>query len=203
MKITKMLASEKGKNNVLIFVDNQYFTTLDAEVVFKLGLKLNQELDIEILDQMKSEQDFKECYSKALNIVSKMEKTKKQLKDYLFNKGYDYHLINVCVAKLESLNFINDDLYCKKYIEQEKNKKGKMMIYRSLMLKGIDKDIIESNLQNFSSQKDLVNVLAQKYMKNKTKDFNTIQKLKRYLLGKGFSYEEINSVVGEYDESWD
>ena len=45
MKITKMLASEKGKNNVLIFVDNQYFTTLDAEVVFKLGLKLNQELD--------------------------------------------------------------------------------------------------------------------------------------------------------------
>ena len=203
MKITKLVASEKGKNNVLIFVDNQYFTTLDAEVVLKLRLKPELELDIEILDQMKEEQDFKECYSKALGIVSKMQKTKKQLKDYLFNKGYEYRLINVCVEKLERLNFINDDLYCKKYIEQEKDKKGKMMIYRSLMLKGIDKEIIENNLKDFSSQKETISNLVKKYMKNKTKDFNTIQKLKRYLLGKGFSYEEINSVLGEYDESWD
>ncbi|MBQ7307463.1 MAG: RecX family transcriptional regulator [Clostridia bacterium] len=203
MKITRLIASEKGNNDILVFVDGEYFVTLNLEVVFKLGLNVDKELDIETLDAIKLEQDFLSCYHKALAIVSKMSKTKKQLKDYLLQKGFHYTVINQCIEKLEKVNLINDDLYCKKYIEQEKNKKGKMIIYKSLLTKGIEKEIIEQNISIIHSQKETVAYFAKKFMKNKTYDYNTIQKLKRHLLSKGFSFEEINAVVGEDNESWD
>lgn len=203
MKITKMVVDEKNKNKIHIFVDETPFVVLEAELVFKLHLKLGKELSLELLDQLQAEQQFNECFNKALNIISRSLKTKKQLKDYLNQKGFKFQTINLVLEKLESLDLINDDNYCKKYIEQEKNKKGKLMLSKSLMSKGISKDIVDKYICNLDSQKDTIIRLIEKYMKNKEKNIQNIQKLKRYLLGKGFSYNEINSCVGELYESWD
>lgn len=203
MKITKMVMSQKDKNKIHIYLDNEYFTDINVEVVYKLNLKKDKEIDLELLDKIKAEEDFNKCYTKALTLLSKTLKTKKQLKDYLYQKEFSTQTINMCIEKLEKINLINDDNYCKRYIEQEKSKKGKLAIKNSLILKGINKETIEKNLIDIDNQKDAINTLIKKYMKNKTYDMKNIQKLKRYLLSKGFSYNEINSCVGENDESWD
>ena len=205
MKITKMVMSQKDNKKIHIYADDSYYITLDVEVVYKLHLNTGKELDLELIDSLKNEEDFCECYNKSVNLISRCLKTKKQVKDYLYQKGYSKEIVERCLEKLEYLKLIDDNIYCKKYIEQEKNKKGKRAILNLLVSKGIDKNIVEKNLQDIiDNQQDAIKILIEKYMNNKDKrDIKNIQKLKRHLLSKGFSYDEINSCIGECDESWD
>ena len=203
MKITKMTTDSKSKDRVNIYFDGEYYATIDLEVVMKLKLSIDKELDLETIENIDSEQKFSECYSKSINLLSKLLKTKKQMKDYLYQKGYTKNTIDRVIEKLEAINLINDRVYCKKYVEQEKNKKGKFALKNALLQKGIESEIIDNTLSCIDSQDDAIINIAEKYMKNKINNFENIYKLKMYLLRKGFSYEEISLVVGRLYESGD
>ena len=48
--------------------------------------------------------------------------------------------------------------------------------------------------------------LSQKYMKNKTNDFKTLQKLQRFLVYRGFDYDVVSQIIGQYrsgEDDWD
>lgn len=203
MKITQMIMDKKNTNKIHIYVDGEYFVDLDAEVVFSLGLKKEEELDIVTLDKMQEKQKSVQCYNKSLALLSKNLKTQKQLKDYLYQKGFTTPVIEECILRLEKIGFIDDDRYAKMFIESKKSYKGKNAIVSTLISKGIPREIIDNNMKDFTSSSDVIKSLEKKYMKNKTYDAKNIVKLKRYLLSKGFMYEEINRVIGDYNEDRD
>ena len=123
-------------------------------------------------------------------------KTKKQVITYLYNKNYSYDIVNYCIEKLLEYKLIDDKEYAKRYFETCSKTQGKKLSEYKLMLKGVKKDDIESAM----SEKDLpmkeyAKELALKHIKNKERTKENLAKTYRYLIGRGFSYEEANYAV--------
>ncbi|MCX4286199.1 MAG: RecX family transcriptional regulator, partial [Clostridia bacterium] len=53
--------------------------------------------------------------------------------------------------------------------------------------------VMENGVSHESAQK-----LADKYMKNKPTDLKTLQKLQRYLVGRGYDFDVVNAIVKKY-----
>lgn len=199
--ITNVSVQKNNKKRCNVFVDNQFFCAMNIETVVKNQLKSGLEIDKEQLEQIVFENEKQEALFKATDYISKNLKTKKQVKDYLIKKGYSEQVAWYCVDKLKEYEYINDKEYSKRYIESVNKRQGKRLIEYKLMLKGVKKDDIESAyLETEVDAKESAKLIAEKYLKNKEITKENIAKTYRYLIGKGFSYDEATFAISKFSE---
>lgn len=207
MKITSITAQKKGER-VNIFIDNKFYCGLSAESMVKYRLKSGQEITEERINEVSLESDKEVAFNKTLGLLSRRLKTVKEIKKYLYDKGYSQAVVDYCVDKLKEYKFVDDDNFADIYINASKSKEGKKMIKYKLKNRGVDEKIIDDKLSELGSQSEAIQALSKKYMKNKENNQVNAQKLYRYLLSKGFDAGEVQGIVREYrkeqdDESWD
>ena len=118
------------------------------------------------------------------------------LKKSLLAKGYTGAVIDYCIDKMTEYKMIDDYDYCLQYVRAHKKNQGAKLIERDLRLKGIDFNLIDKAIEEeISSQLDVVKNIAQKYIKNKDLSQENLAKLYKYILSKGFSYEDASYAV--------
>ena len=206
-EITSIVKS--GKDNYSIFLDGSFFCKLNAETIVKSGFKVGKMVSKEEIENAQAENEKLVALDKCLKLLS-VPKTKKQVKDYLYEKGYRTQTVNFCIEKLDEYNYLNDEAFANLYVKSYSFKKGKRLLEFELKSKGVSQEIINKVMENYERKdEDLIN-LAEKFIRNKPKDKKTAQKLTAHLFSKGFSLEEINPVVKklmfemeEENESWD
>ena len=184
-----------------MFVDNQFYCAINVETVIKNQLKSGLEIEKEQLENIVFESQKQEALTKAADYISKNLKTKKQVKDYLIKKGYSEQVAWYCVDKLKEYEYIDDKQYSKRYIESVNKRQGKRLTEYKLMMKGVKKEDIESAyLDAEVDGKESAKLVAEKYLKNKEITRENIAKTYRYLIGKGFSYDEATFALSEFNE---
>lgn len=195
-KITGLTIQEKNKNRCNIFIDGDFFMGLPIDLVYKNSLKVGDEVDTVFLENLLAEKEYLEALSKATDYVSKYLKTKKQVKTYLLNKGYNDKIIYQVIDKLVEYNFINDKEYAKRYIEGNCNKQGANLLKYNLMMKGLKKeDILSIYDESEIDSKQIAKDIAQKKIKNRELTKENLSKVYRYIISKGFSYEDANFAI--------
>ncbi len=200
-EITQISVQTKNKKRCNIFVDGEFFVAVSVEAVMKNRLKVGQFIDAKDLQQVVEDNDRTEALTKALDYVSKSLKTKRQVKDYLLRKGYSEQTAWYCVDKLKEYNYIDDKEYSKRYIESVSKNQGKRLTEYKLMIKGVRKEEIENAyLETEIDANSNAKSVAEKYLKNKTKDKETLAKAYRYLIGRGFSYEQASYAINSFNK---
>ncbi len=200
-EITRLDVQAKNKKRANVYLDNKFFCGLELETVLRYSLKVGIEISPEKLEEIQADSEKAVAYNKTLNLISKRIKTEKEVKDYLKQKGYVNKIITEVVQKLKEYNFINDQRYVKSYITSHINSSGKLKLKQELYNKGISKKLIEDAIENLQNQTEVIVRLKEKYMKNKEDNYKNKQKLTRYLLSKGFTYDDIaraTEIEGEY-----
>ncbi len=195
-KITAIVVQEKDKNRCNLFVDGEFLVGLSIECVLKNRIKVGQDVSNAEIFALAKEDERGTALTKAINYVSARLKTKKQVKDYLLKKGYSEDTVWYCIDKLKDYNLINDLEYAKRYVESTGVKQGKRMMAYKLMAKGLNKEDI--NVAIDSVEVDTFEGaynLALKHIRNKEITKENLSKTYRYLLGKGFSYEEAEKAI--------
>lgn len=139
-------------------------------------------------------QNLNECLNYLFTQIGKYSKTKKGYTSKLFEKGFSSSVINQAIAVAEQKRFIDDDAFAQSYINRNKNKKGTLKIKNELIIKGVDPNIIEKYLNDIDEEAQAL-ALAEKFLKGKEIDINTINKLYRHLCGKGFAYETVANTI--------
>jgi regulatory protein len=137
-------------------------------------------------------------YERAVEYVLTVQRTEKQMLLWLQRKNCENP--DEMIERLKEHNLINDEEYARNYAQCKAVKMGKGMIRNKLLVNGISPGIIETSLRDIDGQTDLLASTTEKYMRSKEKIPENKSKLFRYLLGKGFQFEEIQEVV---DECWD
>ena len=199
--ITSVLIQKNNKNRCNVFVDNQFYCAINVETVVKNQLKSGVEIDKESLDNLIFESQKQEALTKAADYISKNLKTKKEVKDYLVKKGYTEQVAWYCVDKLKEYDYIDDKHYSKCYIESVSKRQGRRLTEYKLMMKGVKKEEIESAyLETEVNDKENAKLVAEKYLKNKEITKENLSKAYRYLIGKGFSYDEATFAIKEFNE---
>lgn len=203
MKITGLKVQSKDKNRCNLYIDGDFKCGISVDSVYKYGLKIGTEITEDILNDIMINSQKSQALSKAISYVSKSLKTKKQVKDYLLGKDFNIDIVYFVIDKLKEYGYIDDVEYSRKYIELNSKNKGERLIDYNLMQKGIKKEDIylareSAVVDNFSAILSIV----EKRLKNKEITRELLSKTYKYLIGKGFNYDDIDKVISKYKEEF-
>lgn len=200
--ITKIEAQKRSKDRVNIYVDEEYFMAVYAELVYTHSLKKGMEIDKESLESLLHDEMYMKAKNKALSILSKSDQSEKKLREKLLN-DYDENIVEEVIEFLKGYKLIDDNLLAEKIVHDNMNlsKFGKNKIKQNLYNKGIAASDIQDAISQIDPDEEYENAkyLAEKRLKRlKVEDKNKInQKIYQHLAYKGFNYDIIKRVLRE------
>ena len=137
-------------------------------------------------------------YNKALDILSRREHSKQELKLKLSAKFEDINLIREAIDRLEKNNLLNDSRFAEMYVSIRKRKGfGPKKISYELSSKGIEESVSSQIISAEGAWEDVaLMVFKKKYKEGVSEDTKVKLKQKSFLQNRGFSFKEIESVFG-------
>ena len=202
MKITQISAQQKNKDRFNIFIDGEYSFSVSTETVYKFYLKTGKELSEEEITAIKEDGERTSALNRATEYLSKAYKTRTQVKDYLLKRGFSDDAVYYAVSRLTETGYINDSEYARRYFETASKNQGKKLSAYKLMAKGVRKDVIDEAYEKAAvPSKENAAAVAEKYMRNKEINKENLAKTYRYLIGRGFSYDEASEAISAFKEN--
>lgn len=195
MKITKLEVQKNDKNRVNLYVDDEFYSGIPAELVYLEHLKTGLEIDEKDLKKIIFENEKSKAMSRVTKYIGSSLKTQKQIRDYLRKKEYSDDTIEFVMSKLAEYNYIDDKKYAQAYVLTYGKKYGKLKLISQLKAKGVSEEIIECVLED--NKVDSIESVASKYLKNKVMSYEVCQKLFRFLYSRGYEFDEINSYINK------
>lgn len=197
-EITALTPQIKDKNRLNVYIDGKFVCGIGLETAIKYKLKVGVSLTKERLLEIEFDSEKTKAIEKATAYISRAMKTEKQLTDYLAKKGYGTAVISFTLDKLKSYGYIDDVKYAVAYIKTYSKKKGEKLIKYELKQKGISDEDFSLAIKEQAPFEDACFSVAEKYMARKEKTRENLAKLYKYLLSKGFSYDQVGSVVDKF-----
>ncbi len=146
--------------------------------------------------------DFLKCKDCAFYYINKRRHTKKELVDKLVKREYDVSVAREVADYLEEAKYIDDADYARRFILDavRLKKHGLVRIKRDLTVKGVERSVIDDVLYNLNMDtSDILAELIETRAANlDLKDEKSLNKLKGFLLRRGFNYGDINGALHEY-----
>ena len=145
---------------------------------------------------MMPDDQFNIIYNKSLDLLSRREHSRKEIKEKLLLRYENTEQINVVLEKLVSNNLINDSRFAEAYVLNRKRKGfGPKKIIFELISKGITESIANEVVEIEGGWIEA----ARSAFKKKYKDDQNIEtkeqlKQKTFLQNRGFGFKEIESV---------
>lgn len=146
--------------------------------------------------------NFLKCKDCAFYYLNKRRHTKKELINKLVKKEYDITVAQEVADYLEEAQYVDDADYARRFILDAVRikKHGLVRIKRDLMLKGIDRLVIDSVVMDLELDTNsvLADLIESKAINLDLKDEKQLNRLNGFLLRRGFKYNEINEALSEY-----
>lgn len=202
-EITSIEVQKKDDKRANLYLDGKFFAGVSIELCMKYGLKKGINIEEEYLSELILEDEKGKAMDKAVKYISSTLKTTKQIREYLKKKEYSPATIDYVIDKMKEYKYLDDEGYARAFVSTYSNKYGKVKLVAALKSKGISDSVIESVFASDElDMEDSLKRVAAKYLKNKEINFDTIQKLNRFLYSRGYDFDQIKSYTNtlKYDE---
>ena len=193
---------EKNKNNdrFSVYIDNSFAFTISEEDYLRLGFYEKREITKDEIEKVKYDINLRDAKSAAIKYLAFKLRTEKEIRDKLYNKGFEEEIVSSAIDELKSSGYIDDRLYASKYISDRlklKPRSGKLLQYE-LECRGVARDDIfyvlnGTDLDELSIAESLVN---KKFGKFDCSDEKIVKRIYSFLSNRGFDYGIINEVIG-------
>lgn len=195
MRITEISPQKKNPKRYNVYLDGVFFCGMDIMTIASNRLKVGTEIEAEELGLLQKQAECSTAGEKALNYCTVGNvKSEKEVRDYLKKKGYADDTVDEVIEKLKGYGYISDEEYAKAYVENYKSVKGKRLISYELKRKGISDKDIEKGVSEIDDEFESAYQVACKYVRNKEKTRETFLKCYKYLISKGFNYDDAKSA---------
>lgn len=199
MNIERYKKGSGGKYKILL--DDGNVLVLYEEVILKYNLLLKKEISAENLVEINRFNQECEVYYVALNNINKRFKSTYELQEVLRKKDYPKELIDLAINKLTEQGYLNDRIFARSYINNQKitTNKGPYKIKKELLDKKIDQEIIDEELVNYLDEEQLEKIekLTVKMLKSNRSRGGVVlkQKIVNDLKNLGYENELIMKIV--------
>ncbi|MBR7140683.1 MAG: RecX family transcriptional regulator [Clostridia bacterium] len=192
-KITDVTRQKKKETRVSIFVDGEFVCGLDELTFAQSRIAIGDEIEIDELMEICKESEKRTAFDKAVKYIAYRQRTKKEVRTHLREKGYLPQSVDYAVDKLCEYGYLDDYRFCREYVAVYASRVGVKKIRMDMMRLGADKNAIDEALNAIEEQEDAAYKTAQKYVRTH-KNFNAM-KLKAYLYSRGFNGDDISSAT--------
>lgn len=202
MRITSIEKSDKNKSMASVCIDNKTEFVLPLKRIDALNLTIDKNIERETLDYILKYEVYAAAKNSAVKFLSLKLRTAFEVEEKLRELGYEETTINRVINDLTEIDYINDYKYAVKYISEKTKLKPKSikLLAMELDYKGISNDIVSSVIEELNPDDDetALELLKKRYSKYNEFDENLINKMKSYLAGRGFSYNQISKAISKY-----
>ena len=162
---------------------------------------------------MKKEMTEQEAFLQLAALCAQAEHCEQEMRDKLKRWGFDESVQNRIIERLVRERYIDNERYARAFVKDKirYNKWGRRKVQQALWLKRIDKDIQQRVLDEIDDNEYLSvlrPLLKQKRKSVKAEsDYELNQKLVRFALGRGFTFDiirqclDVDEEMEEYDET--
>lgn len=197
--ITDIKPQVKNPSRVSVYLNGSYYCGLDLQTAVKYRLKVGQEIEEDTLVEIQKNSELQACFDSALNLITSTVKTEREITSRLQKKGYLEETCKAAVEKLKNYGYVDDGEYAKRYVSTYSKTQGKRLIGLRLKQKGVSEKEVEIAISGIENQQEQARVLAEKYLKNKPLDKKNLQKCYKYLLSKGFDYDDCKFAISGFN----
>jgi regulatory protein len=213
MKVSKIV--KKDARNVIIHFDNDEVLFLSVDILYRSGLKKNDEISDDRFSSLIKENRLFHIKQRTFRYLGRRQHSTSELRIKLKQKGYETELINQVLDDLKNKNYLDDTKFAEMFVEEKMKLKlwSEQKLRSELIKRGIKSEIISDVLRNLIPDEDKLNnamiIASKKYnaLMNRGLNNETIKnKLVTFLNSRGYNYDVIKEVCDELiieDDNYD
>ena len=201
MQITDLEPQVNNAERVNLYVDGHFLLGVSALVVLQMGLKIEQELLPEQLEQLRSEDAEQQAVDRALNFLSFRPRSREEVRRYLRRKETPPYIIEAALARLDRLDFVNDRAFVEFWVENRDkfNPRGSHALKNELRVKGVEQEIVDELVDGEQDEQLALRAGRKKALslaRLPDMDYPTFRnRLGAFLQRRGFGYEDVTHAV--------
>ena len=203
-----IIKNVKFKNNKVEIVMDEGSFFISKENYIENPLTIDSNIDQKEINELLEKERVIEAKISVIKTLNKKVLTEYEVYKHLKDKEIDNKYIKEIISSLTNIGLINDDYACDILVDSFLvKKKGREEIYKRLVEKRIDENIIRRALENIDEELyvDNFNKVSEKYIKmysnksSRVKENMVKQKLKEY----GYENKYIESLAVEINNDED
>jgi regulatory protein len=201
MKITAIKQQVKNPERVSVFVDGKYEFSLSLDELVKYKLKNDAELDESDVKKYKKISADGKLRMRTLEWLLNRPHSERELRDYLYRKKVEPEQIESLVDEFTDRKYLDNAKFAEWFTElQGRRGKSDRAIRSELFKKGISRELADEILGAAAGDENqrLKAMIDKKRRLSRYK--NDPDKLARYLISQGFSWQDVKKELASTDE---
>lgn len=198
-RITAISSQRRNPDRYSIFIDGEFVLGIDKKTVEDMDLRVGKLVDEKDLKKITSQEELNKAQAYALMLLGYRERSLREIKIRMRQKGYEEKLVEKVVKYLKDRNLINDKRFTQLWAESRiKKGYGRWRIQSELEQKGVNGEIADEILKDLYSGIDEVQValdLVEKKRWVSKEPPRLTERVSNLLRRRGFSFEVISNVV--------
>jgi len=201
MRITALEPQVNNPERINLFVDGRFLLGVNAAIVLQMGLRLEQELLSDQLEQLRSEEAEQQAVDRALNYLSYRPRSREEVRRYLRRKETPPEIIEAALERLDRLDFVNDRTFAGFWIESREqfSPRGARALKNELRMKGVERDVVDELVDDKQDEERALRAGRKKAMSLVNVpniDYATFRnRLGSFLQRRGFGYQVTTRTV--------
>jgi regulatory protein len=202
--ITKLTTQKNDASRASVFLDGEFAFGVHQDLVLKHGLHNGATLSLEEERAVREEDAEMQAKAKAMRYVARRARTCQEVRRKLREKDHPDYAIDVAVARLKELDYLDDAEYAREYVRSRFRSKGygPVRLENELKERGVGRNEIEDAMLELDPGE--LRAAAREHAEKRWPRLageedprRRREKLTGYLRRRGFAYEMIRGVVEE------
>ena len=197
-KITALRVGRGRGKRVNIFLDGKFAFSLEAEVVAKEGLQVEQVLSDEQIEALAGSDHFHRCLNAATHYLSYRLRSESELRERLHRRGFDGDTLEAVIIRLKEQGLVDDMAFAQFWRDDRESfsPRSRWLTRLELRRKGVANDIIDQVVEAIDDDDSAYRAALSKARSLPRSDEQSFRhRLGEYLKRRGFSYGVINHTV--------
>ena len=206
--ITRLAAQKRDPQRVSVFIDDAFAFGIHVDLVVQFGLSKGMALDVEAQLRIRAAEQARKARDVAMTYLGYRARSEQEVRRKLQQKGFEDTVVDDAVARLHELGYLDDRAYARSYVEARfrSRRYGPRRLRAELRRKGIARNLIDDVLADLKEEEDLLGAARRHAAKRwprlarESDPFRRRQKLRAYLLRRGFNHDTVRRVIDELED---
>jgi len=203
--ITSLEVQTSNSDRISVFLDGDFAFGAHKDVVVEHDLQEGKTLTLDERREIEHDEAYVQAKQQALNYLAHKPRTEAEVRRRLGDQDTPASVVEDVVARLYTLNYLDDESYARDYVRNRfaSKKYGPIRLRRELVDRGVDRSVAETTVDDHFADHNPVAAArthAEKRwgrLADEPDPRRRKQKLYRYLRRRGFTTDTIYTVLDE------